>query len=105
MSQLGIIIGMMIVTYVPRALPFVLVGRKPLPPTLRRFLEFLPVCALGALLIPGAWTAIDGRPVPALAGTAAAALAAFFKGGLILSVIVGVGVAYLVLFLTAGWPG
>ena len=101
MTQLRIILGMTLVTYIPRALPFLFAGAKPLPPVVRRFLEYLPACALGALLVPGAWSAIEGKPLPALAGTIAASVAAFFRGGLIVSVIVGVGVAYLALTI---WP-
>lgn len=97
MRYLGLILAMMVVTFLPRGIPYLLVGRKRLRPSTRRFFTFLPVCALGALLVPGAWNAIPGRPISAIAGTVAAAIAAYFKGGLIISVLVGVGTSYLAL--------
>ncbi|HET7629658.1 MAG TPA: AzlD domain-containing protein [Bacillales bacterium] len=50
---LWIIIGMAVVTYVPRMLPLVVFDAKKLPPKLREMLKNVPFAALGALIIPG----------------------------------------------------
>jgi branched-subunit amino acid transport protein len=47
---LAIIAGMAVVTYLPRMLPLVLLGRIQLPPLLLRWLKFVPVSVLAALL-------------------------------------------------------
>ncbi len=94
-----LILGMTAVTYLPRMAPFVLLKDKSLPVFAKRFLEVLPVCALGALLFPDAVASIPGSPVAALVGVAAAGGVSLTRGGLLLSVIAGVGAAYLMLYL------
>ncbi|GAA0314238.1 AzlD domain-containing protein [Bacillus carboniphilus] len=46
------IIGMGIVTYIPRMLPFVLIGGKELPPFIQGVLKNVPYATLGALIFP-----------------------------------------------------
>jgi len=98
-KHLILILGMTAVTYLPRMAPFVVLRGKNLPPFVRRFLEVLPVCALGALLIPGLFSSIPGHPVAAIAGASAAGAVSLTRGGLLLSVIAGVGTSYLLLYL------
>ena len=62
MEHLVLILGMTVVTYLPRMAPFVLLKDKSLPVFAKRFLEVLPVCALGALLFPDAVASIPGSP-------------------------------------------
>lgn len=47
------IIGMGVVTYIPRMLPFVLFRGKQLPPFLQAVLKNVPFATLGALIFPG----------------------------------------------------
>jgi len=53
LTTVGIIIGMMVVTYIPRALPGLLFGRYQLPKAVERWLQNIPYAALGALIFPG----------------------------------------------------
>ncbi len=46
-------VGMALVTYLPRMLPLVVLSRFRLPPLLLRWLEFVPVAVLSALLASG----------------------------------------------------
>jgi branched-subunit amino acid transport protein len=46
------ILGMALVTYVPRALPALALSSRTLHPAVRRFLSFVPVAVLSALLLP-----------------------------------------------------
>lgn len=46
------IIGMMAVTYVPRALPVLALARRTLPEPVIRWLGFIPVAVLSAMLLP-----------------------------------------------------
>lgn len=47
------IIGMGLVTYIPRMLPFVLFKGKQLPPFIQGVLRNVPYATLGALVFPG----------------------------------------------------
>lgn len=51
-QALWIIAGMALVTCLPRVLPLLVLSRKDIPPGLRRWLEFVPVSVLSALLVP-----------------------------------------------------
>ncbi|WP_461209290.1 AzlD domain-containing protein [Desulfocurvus sp. DL9XJH121] len=46
------ILGMALVTYVPRALPLVALASRSLPDVVARFLGFVPTAVLAALLAP-----------------------------------------------------
>lgn len=96
-SYLLLILGMMIVTYIPRLIPVVMLSQKPMPPVVRQFLLFIPYTALGALIIPGVTKATPEMPLAALAGIGAAAVFSWFRGGMILSVLISIGTTYLVL--------
>lgn len=47
------IVGMGIVTFIPRMLPFVLFKGKQLPPFIQGVLRNVPYATLGALIFPG----------------------------------------------------
>ncbi|NLY40851.1 MAG: AzlD domain-containing protein [Desulfovibrionales bacterium] len=46
------IIGMMVVTYIPRALPALTLARRTLPENMIRWLGYIPVSVLSAMLVP-----------------------------------------------------
>lgn len=46
------ILGMMAVTYVPRALPLLALAQRTLPEAVIRWLGFIPVAVLSAMLLP-----------------------------------------------------
>lgn len=46
------ILGMMAVTYIPRALPVLALARRTLPEPVIRWLGFIPVAVLAAMLVP-----------------------------------------------------
>ena len=46
------IIGMGVVTYLPRLLPVLLLSSKKLPPLVIAWLRFIPVAVLAAMLLP-----------------------------------------------------
>ncbi|WP_449539366.1 AzlD domain-containing protein [Ferdinandcohnia sp. Marseille-Q9671] len=50
------IIGMGLVTYIPRMLPLVVFNSVKLPPFLQNVLKNVPFAILGALIIPGIFT-------------------------------------------------
>ncbi len=52
-TMLIIILGMAIVTYIPRVLPLVSMNGKEMPPKVKAVLQNVPYAALGALIFPG----------------------------------------------------
>ena len=92
-----IVVGMTLVTYIPRLIPFILISGKPLPLKVKYFLEYVPYTALGALIIPGAMGAVPEKPVASAVGLAFAAVYSYFRGGIIVTVAGAIAVVYLVL--------
>jgi branched-subunit amino acid transport protein len=53
-NELILILGMMLVTFLPRYAPMVVVGRLPMPDRLFRALRYVPVAVLTAISVPAA---------------------------------------------------
>ncbi len=94
-----LILGMAVVTYVPRLAPFLLLGNKEVPKKVDAFLKCIPAAAIGALIIPGVFNAIPDAPVAVLCGMAFTVAVGLWKGGIIIPVLGSVMVTYLVLLL------
>lgn len=54
------IVGMMAVTYIPRALPVLALARRTLPEAVIRWLGFIPVAVLSAMLVPSLIASKEG---------------------------------------------
>jgi len=52
-TTIAIIVGMAVVTYIPRLLPGLLFERYQMPEGFKRWLQNIPYAALGALIFPG----------------------------------------------------
>ncbi|MFB6465248.1 AzlD domain-containing protein [Cytobacillus sp. Hz8] len=85
------IIGMGIVTYLPRMLPFVLFKGKELPTFLQGVLKNVPYATLGALIFPGVLF-IQEDIWYGLLGAAAAFLLAFLGVNVIVVVLGSIAV-------------
>jgi len=96
-DALVIILACGAVNYILRVVPFVFTIGEDLPPYLKRFLDYMPIAALGALILPGIITSFPDNPAAGIAGAAAAALTAWIAGGLILPVFASIGTAWVVL--------
>ena len=94
-----IILGMAAVTYGPRLLPFLMLGNRTLPPRVDAFLKCIPVAAIGALIVPGVFTATPEMPSAAIAGMIFTLIFGLWRGGIIIPVLGSVGVTWLVLSL------
>jgi branched-subunit amino acid transport protein len=85
--------GMFLVTYLPRVVPFVLGRELELPRWVRRWLDYFPYAALGALIFPGILDAVPGRPWLSVSAGAVAAGAALLVRNPTLAVLAAI--AYL----------
>ncbi|MBM7694021.1 branched-subunit amino acid transport protein [Peribacillus deserti] len=80
------IIGMGIVTYIPRLLPFILFKGKELPPFWQGVLKNIPFATLGALIFP-AVLFIQDNVLYGLLGAASAFLLSYLGLNVIVSVL------------------
>jgi len=91
---LWMILGMSIVTYIPRMLPFVLFKGKELPSFVQGILKNVPFATLGALIFPGILL-IQKDIWYGLIGAAAAFIAAFLGANVIVTVLGSIAVLAL----------
>jgi branched-subunit amino acid transport protein len=73
MSTIAIIVGMGVVTFLPRLVPFLLPAARRPPRALARILAYVPPAALAALIVPGGFTAAGGNTAASLLALAVAA--------------------------------
>ena len=85
-----IILGMSAVTYVPRLLPLIVKSEREPPEWMKRTLQLLPFTAIGALLVPDAFTAVGGNVPAAAVGLAVAAVVTWLTRQPFLAVIAAV---------------
>jgi len=86
---------MMLVTYIPRAIPSVLVGRVKYGKKVEKFLKLIPYTAMAALIFPGVFT-VDSNPIIGIAGGAAAGILAWFKFPVMVCVLAAIGVDFVI---------
>ncbi len=86
---------MAVVTYLLRALPFVLVKKKITNVYIRSFLEYIPYAVLAAMTFPAVFTSAGGL-IPSLAGMTVALVLSYRRRGL-LTVAIGAVAAAAVL--------
>jgi branched-subunit amino acid transport protein len=80
------IVGMAVVTYVPRLIPFVMFQGKELPPFVQAVLKNVPYATLGALIVPGIFL-INEDIMYGVIGGAVALVVAYLGANVILVVI------------------
>ncbi|KGX92563.1 branched-chain amino acid transporter [Pontibacillus halophilus JSM 076056 = DSM 19796] len=93
--MITMIIGMAIVTAVPRFLPAFVVDKWEFPDWVDRWLQAIPYAALGALIFPGILTVIPDQPWIGWTVLLVGSLLAFFK----LNVIVVVGLSIVTVYV------
>lgn len=96
-SYLPLILGMALVTYLPRVIPLMALSNKKANRKLREFLYYIPYTSLSILIIRGIITAESGMKIPTLAGILTAGILSYKKGNLILSILMGILVSFLII--------
>lgn len=74
MKTLLLILGMALVTYLPRLLPAIFLDRFQFPDWFQTWLKSIPYAALGALIFPGVLWVDPDQPLLGLLGGLAALL-------------------------------
>mgnify|MGYP003301165465 CR=1 FL=1 len=96
-----LLLGMSLVTYLPRALPAALSEKMKFSPRVEKFLKLIPYTAMAAIIFPGILTADAANPAYGLAGGAAALLLGLRKRSVMVCVLAAVGTE-LLLYLLIG---
>lgn len=90
-----LLLGMAIVTYIPRAIPAIFVGRLKFPPKVEKFLKLIPYTAMAALIFPGVFTADAERPIIGIVGGGVAGLLAWKKCPIMVCVLAAIAADFL----------
>ena len=92
---LVLILLMTLVTYVPRAIPAVLIDKMRFGPKVEKFLRLIPYTAMAALIFPGVITVDAARPEIGIIGALVAGVLAWRKMPVIVCVLAAIAVDFL----------
>ena len=90
-----LIIGMSLVTLIPRLIPVFILEKLELKPWVNRWLQAIPYAALGALIFPGILSVDPDRPYFGLIGGFVAVLLAWTGINIVLVVIGAITTVFL----------
>ncbi len=90
--MLLLILGMAAVTYLPRALPAVIIDRLRFGAKVEKFLRLIPYTAMAALIFPGILTVDAARPEIGLIGGLAAGVLAWRRRPVMVCVLAAIAV-------------
>ncbi|NLY85617.1 MAG: AzlD domain-containing protein [Tissierellia bacterium] len=99
-SYLLLIIGMAIVTYLPRLVPLMALTNRKVNKKVEDFLSLIPYTSLSILIARGILTSNDEMILASIVGIGAAGIISYIKGNLVLSVLSGILLSFIVLNIT-----
>ncbi len=94
-EYLGLFVGMMLVTYIPRVLPYYLYERLTIATWIEKPLRILPCVAIGVFLIPGGVCLYPDTPFVAPVGLATSVVVTWVSDNIALGVFSAVAAAFL----------
>ena len=89
-----LIFGMFAVTYIPRAIPSVLINKMKFGAKTKKFLKLIPYTAMAALIFPGVFLVDTAYPIIGIAGGLMAAVLALKKCQIMVCVLAAIGVDF-----------
>lgn len=93
-----IVLGMALVTYIPRAIPAVLIDKMHFGAKTEKFLRLIPYTAMAALIFPGVFTVDEANPAVGIVGGAVACVLAWRKCPVMVCVLAAIA-ADILLYL------
>ena len=90
-----LIMGMALVTFIPRAIPAVLVDKMNFGPKTEKFLKLIPYTAMAALIFPGVLTVDAANPVIGIVGALVAAVLAWRKCPVMVCVLAAIAADFI----------
>ena len=85
-NRFVMVLGMALVTYIPRMIPLAILPGIELPKYLKSFLSFIPIAVLSALIFPG-FLDSTGEPLTAILGAITAFVLAYNEKNLMIVVL------------------
>lgn len=92
-----LIIGMTIVTYLPRFIPLLVLKDRKINPKVKQFLIYIPFTSLSILIVRGIMGAEPEVLIATVVGLGVAGLVSWLKNNLVLSVMSGILASLIVL--------
>ena len=92
-----LILGMTLVTYLPRYIPLLLLKDREIHPKIEQFLIYIPITSLSILIIRGIIGSDPEILIPTLVGIGVAGTVSWVKSNLVLSVLSGIIASFIVL--------
>ena len=90
-----VILGLAVVTFIPRFVPAVLMDRMSFGQKTEKFLRLIPYTALAALIFPGVLSVDSSRPIIGIVGILVAALLAWRKQPVMVCVSVTIAAVFI----------
>ncbi len=90
-----LMLGMTLVTYLPRALPFVLVDKMKFSGKLEKFLKLIPYTAMAALIFPGVFTVDTEKPWIGIVGALVAGVLAWKRKPVMVCVLAAIAADFI----------
>ena len=94
-----LLVGMMLVTYIPRAIPAVLLEKMKFGKKTEKFLKLIPYTAMTSLVVPGVFEVDAATPAIGIIGGAVAGVLAWFKCPVMVCVLGAIAVDFLIYFI------
>lgn len=96
-STVVLIIGMAIVTYIPRCIPVLLMDKMTFSPKLEKFLQLIPYTAMAALIFPNVLWVDSTSPYVGIVGGLVAGILAWKKYPVMICVLAAIASNFLLL--------
>ena len=90
-----LILGMAVVTFIPRAIPAVLVDKMHFGPKTEKFLKLIPYTAMAALIFPGVLTVDSTNPIIGIVGALVAAVLAWRRCPVMVCVLAAIAADFV----------
>jgi branched-subunit amino acid transport protein len=97
-NEIYTVLGMALITVIPRVLPALISQHSLKSKVLQRFLSSIPLAALGALIVPGIFTVGDSWGI-GLAGGLLSLLLAARKANIMVNILLSTGFVTLLLLI------
>ena len=94
---LPLILGMTVVTFIPRFIPLIFLKDREINPKVRKFLVYIPFTSLSILITKGIIESSAEMFLPTIIGIGISGIVSYFKGNLVVSVFLGIVAAFITL--------
>ena len=98
-SIIPLIIGMGLVTYIPRLFHLIVLTDKKTGKKFKEFLMFIPYTSLSILILRGIITSTREMRLPTIIGVGISALVSYIQGSLLLSILAGIVSSFITINL------